>query len=75
MGDAKIGGKWQLHPSIPLLSQRNAAPLDTHLYVHSKMPRIHYLRVAPPWATEKPAPHFGKPSGLAAGSRKQSKMM
>jgi hypothetical protein len=29
----------------------------------------------PPWATDKPAPHFGKPSGLAPGSWKQSEIM
>jgi len=48
MGDAKIGGKWQRYPSIPLLPQRNAGPWDKYLSVHSKMTRIHYVRVAPP---------------------------
>jgi len=52
MGDAKIGGKWQLHLSPCFRSGTRA-----------------------PWATEKTAPHFGKPSGLAAGSWKQSKIM
>jgi hypothetical protein len=28
-----------------------------------------------PWATERPAPHFGKPSGLLSGSWKQSEIM
>jgi hypothetical protein len=28
MGDAEIGGKWQLRPPMPLLPQRNAGPLD-----------------------------------------------
>jgi hypothetical protein len=35
----------------------------------------HSVKQVPTWATEKPAPHFGKPSGLASGSWKHSKIM
>jgi hypothetical protein len=68
VGDAKIDGKWQIHPPIPLLPQRNEGPLDKHLYIQIKMIAVHSVKQVPPWATEKPVPHFGKPSGLAPGS-------
>jgi hypothetical protein len=68
VGDAKIGGKWQLHPPIPLLPQRNEGSLNKHLYIHIKMTPVHSVKQVPPRATEKPVPHFGKPSGLDPGS-------
>jgi hypothetical protein len=39
------------------------------------MPPVHSVKEVPTWAAEKPAPHFGKPSGLAPGSWKQSEIM
>jgi len=74
MGAAKIGGKWQRCPSPPLLPQRNVGPLDKHLQVPGKMTCFHHVKEAPTWATEKPAPHFGKLSGLALGSREKFKI-
>jgi hypothetical protein len=28
------------------------------------MTAVHSVKQVPPWAVEKPAPHFGKPAGL-----------
>jgi hypothetical protein len=35
---------------------------------------VRSVKQVPPWATEKAAPHFGKPSGLAPVSWKRSKI-
>jgi hypothetical protein len=75
MGAAKIRREMAQLPSIPLFPQRNTGPLDKQLQVHSKMTLIHDVKQAPTWATEKPAPHFGKPNGLAPVSWKQFKIM
>jgi hypothetical protein len=44
IGAAKIGGKGQLNPPMPLLPQRDAGPLHKHLQVHGKMICFHPVR-------------------------------
>jgi hypothetical protein len=58
---------------MPLPPQRDARPLDKDFYIYSKMTPVHCVKQVPPWAAEKPAPHFGKASGLAPVSRNRSK--
>ena len=75
MGAAKIRREMQRRLSMPLPPQRDARPSDKDLYIYGKMTPVRSVGQVPPWATEKPAPHFGKASGLPSGSWKQSEIM
>ncbi len=69
MGAAKIGGKNVMQTGSTDIPQCNAGSLDSQLQVYTIIACADLAREGPPRAREEPVPHFGKPSGLAPGSR------
>jgi len=75
MAAAKIRREMVALSILPIASAEERGPfgeLSVHTYQNDSYP---LRKGSALWATGKPAPHFGKPSGLAPGSGQQSKIM
>ncbi len=69
--------RWEMAAQLidPLASAEERRPSGRGPVSTWQNESVHSVKQVLPWATEKAAPHFGKPRGLAPVSWKRSKIM